>query len=157
MSTTEASASPTPQALAAQAPPARVARRVSTRVLVVANVALVGLLVSLGAWRAERGRAAREAAAPGVLEAAAMAQFGVTQGPLGQPPGAPGPTSRARGQYLMLSGRTLGSNANSIFLVDTMNQELVGVRWDKAARKLAGIGYRNLAADAAANQQGTGR
>ncbi len=134
-----------------------VPRRVSAGVLMVVNVALVAVLVSLGAWRAERGRAASRAGAAGVLEAAALAQFGVSQGPLGHAPGNAGPTSRARGQYLMLSGRTMGSNSNAIFLIDTMNQELVGVRWDPAARKLAGIGHRNLTADAAANQKGTGR
>ncbi len=136
--------------------------RISNPALIIVAVALAAALAALMGLR--RDHEARTRATPmmvagqaGPLEAGALAQFGISQGPLGQPPGAAPAASRPRGQYTLLSGRMLGSNANAIFILDTTNQELVGVKWDQAARKLTGIGYRNLVADAESTGKGTGR
>jgi hypothetical protein len=56
---------------------------------------------------------------------------------------------RARGNYTMVAGNVKGSNTAAIFVVDTTNQELVAARYDRTNLQLVGVGYRNLAADAA--------
>lgn len=56
--------------------------------------------------------------------------------------------ARGRGEYTMIAGRTLAGSSDAIYVVDGTNQELVALRWDGAKQGLAGIGYRNLAADA---------
>ncbi len=128
--------------------------------LVICAAGLAASLAVLVALRMERGearaRAAQAFGAAGVLESAALAQFGTSQGPLGQQAGGPLGT-RPRGQYTLLSGRMNGASGNAIFVLDTTNQELVGVKWDRSARKLTGIGYRNLASDGQPGAKGTGR
>ena len=57
------------------------------------------------------------------------------------------PGNRARGEYTMVSGRTIAGGADAIYILDTSNQELVAVRWDSTKQALTGIGYRNLKAD----------
>ena len=39
--------------------------------------------------------------------------------------------------------------AEVVYLVDTVNRELIAVRWDQGRKSLTGIGYRNLDADTA--------
>lgn len=69
-----------------------------------------------------------------------------------QPPGAQAPAgqNRARGDYMMLSGKTNTGNTHAIYIVDASNQEMVCVRWDTGRQKLVGMGYRNLDQDAKA-------
>lgn len=127
-------------------------RKVSTPALLVFTAGLAAALGVLVALRHDREARAHPVPAllalpqAGVLEAAALAQ-----------PAAAAPASRPRGQYTLFSGRVLGSNINAIYILDTTNQELVGVKWDKAARRLAGIGYRNLVSDSDAAGKGSGR
>lgn len=56
---------------------------------------------------------------------------------------------RARGEYAMVSGRTVMGGAEVVYLVDTVNRELIAVRWDQGRKSLTGVGYRNLDADTA--------
>ena len=56
--------------------------------------------------------------------------------------------ARSRGEYAMVSIKPPSGNGDVIFVVDANNQEMVALRWDAGVRKLLGIGYRNLAADA---------
>lgn len=66
-----------------------------------------------------------------------------------------GVRSRAPGQYAIVSGRFQGSTDRALFIADVANEELVVLRWDRSRRVLEGIGYRDLAADAAgARRQG---
>jgi len=67
----------------------------------------------------------------------------VTFGPMA------GAQARARGEYLMVGGRVPGSNSSAIYVVDTTNQEMLVVNYNQNSKQLGGIGYRNLAADAA--------
>lgn len=60
---------------------------------------------------------------------------------------------RAHGQYLMLSGRVQGANTNALYLIDTANQELVALKWNRSAGRLEALGYRSLQADAGATVQ----
>lgn len=69
-----------------------------------------------------------------------------------------GPTadaqSRARGDYTMVGGGVKGSNADVVYVVDTVNQELIALTYDTSTKRLKGIGFRNLAADAASVRSG---
>jgi len=59
-----------------------------------------------------------------------------------------GDGGRARGDYTMISGKTISGGADAIYVLDAANQELVALRWDSGKQALSGIGYRNLNADA---------
>jgi hypothetical protein len=54
---------------------------------------------------------------------------------------------RARGSYLMAAGNVKGAQAGAVWIVDTVNQELIAVTYDPNAKTVEGIGYRDLAAD----------
>jgi len=63
-----------------------------------------------------------------------------------QAPGA----ARARGDYTMVAGEiSAGSNAVT-YVVDSANQEVLVLRWDQSRSQFQSIGFRDLAADAAA-------
>jgi hypothetical protein len=55
----------------------------------------------------------------------------------------------ARGDYTMISGRAPGSDGGVVYIVDTVNHDMVALTYDHANRQLFGVAYRNLAADAA--------
>ncbi len=59
--------------------------------------------------------------------------------------------SRARGDYTMISGRIMGGNSSVVYVMDAVNQEMVALRWNEGDKGLDGIGFRDLAADAAAD------
>ncbi|MEO1583264.1 MAG: hypothetical protein AAFR96_01675 [Planctomycetota bacterium] len=63
-------------------------------------------------------------------------------------PAQPG-NERARGQYAIVGGEFLGGGGeNAVFILDSTNQDLIAVRWDRTRQSLAGIGYRDLSLDA---------
>lgn len=70
--------------------------------------------------------------------------------PAGAQPGTPPTPARARGDYTLVSGKTTTGNANAIYILDAINQEMVGVRWDAARKSFVTVGYRNLDADSKA-------
>jgi len=78
----------------------------------------------------------------GAVVAALVTPRAVAQGP-----------NRARGSYLMVSGRASGVSGNVVYIVDSVNQELVALRYQRAAGRLEPMGYRSLSADSA---QGAG-
>ncbi|MBK7403178.1 MAG: hypothetical protein IPJ41_00750 [Phycisphaerales bacterium] len=58
------------------------------------------------------------------------------------------PTARARGQYTMVAGEMRsGPNSSAIYIFDSVNQEMVAVRWNESRTELDGLDYRNLDAD----------
>ncbi|TVQ29956.1 MAG: hypothetical protein EA376_14330 [Phycisphaeraceae bacterium] len=59
-----------------------------------------------------------------------------------------GATQRARGDYTMVAGRVVGVPESAIYIIDSTNQELVGVRWDRSRRMLQPIGFRDIQLDA---------
>ncbi len=93
--------------------------RRSTRRLFALNLALVALLALVSFWPSS----------------------GASAQPNVQP--------RVRGEYAMVSGRTVMGGAEVVYVVDTLNRELIAVRWDQGRKSLTGIGYRNLDADSA--------
>ncbi len=61
------------------------------------------------------------------------------------------PSTRARGQYSMVAGQIQGGgSASAIYIIDSINQEIVAVRWNQSRNELDGIDYRNLDEDAKA-------
>ncbi len=65
--------------------------------------------------------------------------------------GAQPRSTRARGEYTMVSSKIQGGNSHVVYLVDAANQELVGLRWNESTKGLEGVGYRDLILDAQAN------
>jgi hypothetical protein len=57
--------------------------------------------------------------------------------------------TRGRGEYTMVAGGVNGANAAVAYIVDVANQEMIAVTYNQNTKLLEGIGYRNLAADAA--------
>lgn len=57
--------------------------------------------------------------------------------------------ARGRGEYTMVAGGAQGADAQVVYVVDVSNQEMIAVVFNPNAKTLEGIGYRNLAADAA--------
>ena len=57
--------------------------------------------------------------------------------------------SRARGEYTMVAGGVMGTDADAVYIVDVTNQEMFAVMFDSNNKLLQGLGFRNLAADAA--------
>ena len=57
--------------------------------------------------------------------------------------------ARARGSYTMVAGRAPGAEAAVVYIVDTINQELIAVNYNANTNQIDGVGYRSLAADAA--------
>lgn len=61
--------------------------------------------------------------------------------------------SRPRGEYTMVAGGLNGTDADAVFIVDVVNQEMFSVYYDYNNKLLQGLGYRNLAADAAGHSR----
>jgi len=65
---------------------------------------------------------------------------------------------RARANYTMAAGGAPGTAADVIWIVDSVNQQLIAISWEPNQRELIGIGGRSLMRDAAvAVQPGVGR
>jgi hypothetical protein len=59
------------------------------------------------------------------------------------------PATRARGQYTMVAGEVQGGgDASAIYIIDSINEEMVALRWNQSRHELDGIDFRNLHADA---------
>jgi hypothetical protein len=57
--------------------------------------------------------------------------------------------ARPRGEYLAVGGAVQGTNAEVVWIVDSVSQELIALSYDYNTKALVGVGYRNLANDAA--------
>lgn len=68
-------------------------------------------------------------------------------------PTAEAQNGRARGKYLAVSGGVAGSESDAVWIVDTVNREMVTLTWDPNRKEILGIGYRDLDADAAVRVQ----
>ena len=63
---------------------------------------------------------------------------------------------RPRGEYTMVAGQAQGISESVIYIVDSTNQEILAMRWDRSRKSLAGIGYRNMSVDSG-RPEGRGR
>jgi len=73
--------------------------------------------------------------------------------------GAQSERPRSRGQYTMVNAKAQGISESCLYVVDSANQELLVVRWDRSRQQIKGIGYRDLVADSlrASSATPTGR
>ncbi len=107
-------------------------------------------------WRSPRGRrwalVGLNLALAGVLaglmfgHARADATF-VSAAAAQGPASGVGGGGRSRGQYLMVSGRLNGQSVNAIYVLDSANQEMIALRWERSQNALISLGYRPLAED----------
>ncbi len=56
---------------------------------------------------------------------------------------------RGRSEYTMVAGSAKGADSSAVYIVDTTNQELIVITYNQNTKRLDGVGYRNLASDAA--------
>jgi len=56
---------------------------------------------------------------------------------------------RQRGEYTMVAGGANGASAGVVYVVDTVNNQLIALTYDPNSKSLVGVGSRNLARDAA--------
>jgi hypothetical protein len=92
---------------------------------------------------ARRGRRRSRFGLLAVNGALLLALGAVTFGPTGTA------QVRVRGDYTMVAGGVQGANANAVYVVDTVNQEMIVVSYEPSLKELVGVGYRNLTTDAA--------
>ncbi|MEE8154235.1 MAG: hypothetical protein V3T53_04665 [Phycisphaerales bacterium] len=62
---------------------------------------------------------------------------------------AAGAQGRGRGDYTMVGGGANGANSAVVYIIDAANQEMIAATFNVNTRVLDGVGYRNLAQDAA--------
>lgn len=101
--------------------------RATRRGLVILNAGLLAVVAGLWAW--SPASAGRDPGAAWAQEAA---------------------KGRLRGQFLMVSGKLQGSPTNAVYIVDTANQELLSLKWDRTGQRLQGLGWRDMAKDGGA-------
>ncbi len=70
--------------------------------------------------------------------------------PAGAQPTLPAAASRARGTYTMLAGKPRTGSGSAIYLIDSVNQETVALRWNDGKSLLEGLGYRSISRDTGA-------
>lgn len=58
--------------------------------------------------------------------------------------GQPVPTARPRGEYTMVSGKSISGGKDVIYVLDATSREVIALRWDNSRKSLVGVGYRNL-------------
>ncbi|MBX3405171.1 MAG: hypothetical protein KF869_00280 [Phycisphaeraceae bacterium] len=71
------------------------------------------------------------------------------QTPAGAQPGAggAGAAQRGRGDYTMVSGRYQGGTANMVYLLDSANQELLALEWNRNRNEFTPLGLRSFVDD----------
>jgi len=55
--------------------------------------------------------------------------------------------ARPRGDYTMVSGRILGAEEAGLYILDSANQEMVCLQFDRSRQAMKFVGYRDMAAD----------
>ena len=58
------------------------------------------------------------------------------------------PAARQRGDYTMVAGGVNGIDSDAVYIVDSINQEMIAITYEQATRDIDGLGFVNLAADA---------
>jgi hypothetical protein len=56
---------------------------------------------------------------------------------------------RPRGKYVLVAGGVSGSVSSAVYIMDTVNQELIAINYEYSTKRLKGVGHRNVAADIA--------
>lgn len=56
-------------------------------------------------------------------------------------------SSRPRGDYTLIGGEIQTGNSDAIYVIDSVNQDMIVLRWEDGRNVLEGVGYRDLDAD----------
>lgn len=57
--------------------------------------------------------------------------------------------ARPRGDYTMVAGPVPGMDGSAVYIVDSINQEMMVVAFSQGEQRLEGVSYRHLGRDAA--------
>jgi len=57
------------------------------------------------------------------------------------------PASRGPGQYVLIGGEINRGDSNGVYVIDTVNRDMVLLRWTLGARGFEGLGYRSFPVD----------
>jgi hypothetical protein len=91
------------------------------------------------------------AAAPTRLIAANAALLGLlavlTIAGMQSPAGAQSGVQRSRGEYTLVSGRYQGGTASAVYVVDSANQEVLALIWNRTKNEFEPLGMRSMLAD----------
>jgi hypothetical protein len=83
-----------------------------------------------------------------LLLALAVLTVAGVQSQAGAQPGAGGAAGqRGRGDYTMVSGRYQGGTANMVYVLDSANQELLALEWNRNRNEFVPLGLRSLVDD----------
>jgi hypothetical protein len=63
--------------------------------------------------------------------------------------GSAGAQRRVPGEYTMAAGGANGTESSAVYIIDVANQEMMAVTYDHQTGTLQGIGFTDLAVDAA--------
>ena len=59
------------------------------------------------------------------------------------------PADRPPGQYSMVAGEVRGGgSASAVYVIDSVNQEMLALRWNESRKQFDGLDYRSLELDA---------
>jgi len=101
--------------------------------------------------RGERGQSGKRVGGLVVLNLALLGVLGaVSFSPMADAQSAKSAngTTRARGEYSIVGGATIGGVSSVIYVLDTINRELIALNWNDSTKSLEGVGYRDLSLDA---------
>jgi len=76
---------------------------------------------------------------------AGVALAGVLVGRAGAQPG----TARLPGRYTVIPGKVSGISGSVLYVIDSANQEMIALRYQRAQSRLEPFAFRSIAADAA--------
>jgi len=93
-------------------------------------------------FEARRGLVALNAVLLLMLAAVTLTPLATAQGPMGQ-----ANPSRVPGDYMVVAGEILGSSSNTIYVLDTVNREMVALNWNDSTNSVEGVGFRDLVQD----------
>lgn len=60
-------------------------------------------------------------------------------------------STRARGEYSIVGGATIGGVSSVIYVLDTANRELIALNWNDSNKSLEGVGYRDMSRDSSSD------
>ncbi|MBX3322537.1 MAG: hypothetical protein KF757_06060 [Phycisphaeraceae bacterium] len=58
--------------------------------------------------------------------------------------------NRGRGEYTMVAGDLDTGSSEGVYIIDSVNAEMIVLRWNNSRRVLEGIGFRSLQDDSKA-------
>ena len=55
--------------------------------------------------------------------------------------------NRAPGEYVVIGGDMPGTTDGVVFVLDTVNREMIALEWNQSRNALEGVGYRDFTTD----------